>query len=244
MNTVAVEVKHLSKKFQIDKNKDISVLRDISFEANYGEFVSILGVSGSGKSTLLNCISSLSAPTEGVVKVNNCNPYQLKNSRLSKFRREDISFIFQSYNLLPALPVLENVALPLRLSQKKVCRDDIQTLLDKMNFRADLMSSVSSLSGGEKQKVAIARAILSKTRIIFADEPTGALDSTSRKIIFEMLADLAQEGRCVIMVTHDIELASQTDRALILKDGKIYQELFNPTAEALYKALEIENSGD
>lgn len=244
MNTVAVEVKHLSKKFQIDKNKDISVLRDISFEANYGEFVSILGVSGSGKSTLLNCISSLSAPTEGVVKVNNCSPYQLKNSRLSKFRREDISFIFQSYNLLPALPVLENVALPLRLSHKKVCRDDIQTLLDKMNFRADLMSSVSSLSGGEKQKVAIARAILSKTRIIFADEPTGALDSTSRKIIFEMLADLAQEGRCVIMVTHDIELASQTDRALILKDGKIYQELFNPTAEALYKALEIENSGD
>ena len=244
MNTVAVEVKHLSKKFQIDKNKDISVLRDISFEANYGEFVSILGVSGSGKSTLLNCISSLSAPTEGVVKVNNCNPYQLKNSRLSKFRREDISFIFQSYNLLPALPVLENVALPLRLSHKKVCRDDIQTLLDKMNFRAELMSSVSSLSGGEKQKVAIARAILSKTRIIFADEPTGALDSTSRKIIFEMLADLAQEGRCVIMVTHDIELASQTDRALILKDGKIYQELFNPTAEALYKALEIENSGD
>ena len=244
MNTVAVEVKHLSKKFQIDKNKDMSVLRDMSFEANYGEFVSILGVSGSGKSTLLNCISSLSAPTEGVVKVNNCNPYQLKNSRLSKFRREDISFIFQSYNLLPALPVLENVALPLRLSHKKVCRDDIQTLLDKMNFRADLMSSVSSLSGGEKQKVAIARAILSKTRIIFADEPTGALDSTSRKIIFEMLADLAQEGRCVIMVTHDIELASQTDRALILKDGKIYQELFNPTAEALYKALEIENSGD
>ena len=219
------------------------ILRDISFEANYGEFISILGVSGSGKSTLLNCISSLSAPTEGVVKVNNCNPYQLKNSRLSKFRREDISFIFQSYNLLPALPVLENVALPLRLSHKKVCRDDIQTLLDKMNFRADLMSPVSSLSGGEKQKVAIARAILSKTRIIFADEPTGALDSTSRKIIFEMLADLAQEGRCVIMVTHDIELASQTDRALILKDGKIYQELFNPTAEALYKALEIENSG-
>ena len=244
MNTVAVGVKNLSKKFHIDKNKEITVLRDISFSAGYGEFVSILGVSGSGKSTLLNCISSLSGPTEGVVTVNGCNPYQLKNNRLSQFRREDISFIFQSYNLLPALPVLENVALPLRLSHKKVCRDDIQTLLDKMNFRADLMSPVSSLSGGEKQKVAIARAILSKTRIIFADEPTGALDSTSRKIIFEMLADLAQEGRCVIMVTHDIELASQTDRALILKDGKIYQELFNPTAEALYKALEIENSGD
>ena len=244
MNTVAVGVKHLSKKFHIDKNKEITVLRDISFSAGYGEFVSILGVSGSGKSTLLNCISSLSGPTEGVVTVNGCNPYQLKNNRLSQFRREDISFIFQSYNLLPALPALENVALPLRLSHKKISKNDIQALLDKMNFKAELMSPVSSLSGGEKQKIAIARAILSNTRIIFADEPTGALDSTSRKIIFEMLADLAQEGRCVIMVTHDIELASQTDRALILKDGKIYQELFTPTAEALYKALEIKDSGD
>lgn len=244
MNTVAVEVKHLSKKFHIDKNKEITVLRDISFSAGYGEFVSILGVSGSGKSTLLNCISSLSGPTEGVVTVNGCNPYQLKNNRLSQFRREDISFIFQSYNLLPALPALENVALPLRLSHKKISKNDIQALLDKMNFKAELMSPVSSLSGGEKQKLAIARAILSNTRIIFADEPTGALDSTSRKIIFEILADLAQEGRCVIMVTHDIELASQTDRALILKDGKIYQELFTPTAEALYKALEIKDSGD
>lgn len=244
MNTVAVGVKHLSKKFHIDRNKEITVLRDISFSAGYGEFVSILGVSGSGKSTLLNCISSLSGPTEGVVTVNGCNPYQLKNNRLSQFRREDISFIFQSYNLLPALPALENVALPLRLSHKKISKNDIQALLDKMNFKAELMSPVSSLSGGEKQKLAIARAILSNTRIIFADEPTGALDSTSRKIIFEMLADLAQEGRCVIMVTHDIELASQTDRALILKDGKIYQELFTPTAEALYKALEIKDSGD
>ena len=244
MNTVAVGVKHLSKTFHIDKNKEITVLRDISFSAGYGEFVSILGVSGSGKSTLLNCISSLSGPTEGVVTVNGCNPYQLKNNRLSQFRREDISFIFQSYNLLPALPALENVALPLRLSHKKISKNDIQALLDKMNFKAELMSPVSSLSGGEKQKLAIARAILSNTRIIFADEPTGALDSTSRKIIFEMLADLAQEGRCVIMVTHDIELASQTDRALILKDGKIYQELFTPTAEALYKALEIKDSGD
>jgi ABC transporter, ATP-binding protein len=244
MNTVAVGVKNLSKKFHIDKNKEITVLRDISFSAGYGEFVSILGVSGSGKSTLLNCISSLSGPTEGVVTVNGCNPYQLKNNRLSQFRREDISFIFQSYNLLPALPALENVALPLRLSHKKISKNDIQGLLDKMNFKAELMSPVSSLSGGEKQKLAIARAILSNTRIIFADEPTGALDSTSRKIIFKMLADLAHEGRCVIMVTHDIELASQTDRALILKDGKIYQELFTPTVEALYKALEMKDSGD
>ena len=223
MNTVAVEVKHLSKKFQIDKNKDISVLRDISFEANSGEFVSILGVSGSGKSTLLNCISSLSEPTEGVVKVNDCNPYQLKNSRLSKFRREDISFIFQSYNLLPALPVLENVSLPLILSHKQVCRDDIQTLLDKMNFRADLMSSVSSLSGGEKQKVAIARAILSKTRIIFADEPTASLDHHTAQEIMKIFSEL-QENTTIVCATHDYGILPQTARILRIKDGKVVED--------------------
>ena len=238
-----IDLSGINKSYR-NGDQELQVLKNINLQVEEGEFLAIMGPSGSGKSTLLNCISSLSGPTEGVVTVNGCNPYQLKNNRLSQFRREDISFIFQSYNLLPALPALENVALPLRLSHKKISKNDIRALLDKMNFKAELMSPVSSLSGGEKQKLAIARAILSNTRIIFADEPTGALDSTSRKIIFKMLADLAHEGRCVIMVTHDIELASQTDRALILKDGKIYQELFTPTVEALYKALEMKDSGD
>ncbi|MGT2930334.1 ABC transporter ATP-binding protein [Streptococcus dentasini] len=242
MNKIAIEIRQLSKDFQIAKNKKIEVLKDISFTTRYGEFISILGISGSGKSTLLNCISSLSEPSQGEVKINHRNPYQLSNGRLSKLRREEIGFIFQSYNLVPALPVIENIALPLRLSHKKVDKDTIKALLDHMNFQADLMAPVSTLSGGEKQRVAIARTLLSDSQIVFADEPTGALDSSSRTIIFDMLRELANQGRCVIMVTHDIELASQTDRALILRDGRLDQELLKPSAELLYQALEVKDS--
>ena len=244
MNNLAIDIKKLTKEFLIDKNKSIPVLNGITLSAYYGEFISILGISGSGKTTLLNCMSSLSRPTEGEVRINGKDPYKLKNRQLAKIRREEISFIFQSYNLVPSLPVFENIVLPLRLSNKRVNKDKVVELLSKLRFNANLSSLVGNLSGGEQQKVAICRAILSDSKIIFADEPTGAMDSKSRELIFELLRELANEGKCVIMVTHDIELASQTDRALILKDGKIYQELFNPTAEALYKALEIENSGD
>lgn len=235
---IAVRASRISKEFRITNERVNNVLKGVSFVAHYGEFISILGISGSGKSTLLKCLSSLSLPTSGEVEVNGINPYQLNNSKLAKFRREDISLIFQSYNLLPALPVLENVALPLRLSHKKVDRKQIEKLLDKMAFTANLNSSISSLSGGEQQKVAIARTILADSQIIFADEPTGALDSISRQKIFDLLKDLVRKGKCVIMVTHDIELASRTDRSLILKEGKIFKDLQNPSADVLYQALE------
>ena len=146
--------------------------------------------------------------------------------------------IFQNYNLVPALPALENVTLPLRLSGKTADRNQVKTLLDNLNFKADLSSLVSTLSGGEQQKIAISRAILSDSKVIFADEPTGALDSISRNLIFESLRKMADEGKCVLMVTHDIELASKTDKAFILKDGYISQEITNPSAEELYQALE------
>lgn len=219
----AVKVTNLSKEFLLGKDKTISILKDVSLSVNYGEFVSILGVSGSGKSTLLNCLSSLSEPTSGEVVINGVNPYTLKDGKLAKFRRQDVAIIFQQYNLVPALPVLENVTLPLRLSGNTVDSHHVKALLDGLNFKADLSSLVSTLSGGEQQKVAISRAILADSKIIFADEPTGALDSVSRKLIFDSLRQLASQGKCVFMVTHDIELASKTDRALILKDGRISQ---------------------
>lgn len=238
VNSVAVKVTNLSKEFLLGKNKTISILKDVSFSVNYGEFVSILGVSGSGKSTLLNCLSSLSEPTSGEVLINGVNPYTLKDRKLAKFRRQDIAIIFQNYNLVPALPVMENVTLPLKLSGKIIDSSKVKILLDGLNFTADLSSLVSTLSGGEQQKVAISRAILADSKVIFADEPTGALDSVSRKFIFESLCQLANQGKCVFMVTNDIELASQTDRALILKDGQISQQIINPSAEDLYQALE------
>lgn len=238
-NNEAVKVVNVTKDFYLDKQKKISVLKGVSLTAKYGEFISILGVSGSGKSTLLKCISSLSEPTSGEVIINGVNPYNLRDSKLSKLRREDISFIFQSYNLVPALPVIENIALPLRLSHKKVDKHQITDMLRKLKFNADVNAMVASLSGGEQQKVAITRAILSNSQIIFADEPTGALDSVSRQVIFKLLRDLANQGKCIFMVTHDIELASKTDRSLILKDGKISEELEKPSADVLYQAMEV-----
>ena len=237
-NNVAVNAIDLTKDFLLEKNKKVSVLKGVTLSADYGEFISILGISGSGKSTLLNCLASLSEPSSGEVVINGVNPYRLKDGELAKFRCEDIAIIFQNYNLVPALPALENVTLPLRLSGKTADRNQVKTLLDNLNFKADLSSLVSTLSGGEQQKIAISRAILSDSKVIFADEPTGALDSISRNLIFESLRKMADEGKCVLMVTHDIELASKTDKAFILKDGYISQEITNPSAEELYQALE------
>lgn len=237
-NIELLEVKELSKDFFLADGKKLQILKNISFIASTGEFISILGISGSGKSTLLKCISSLLRPTNGKILLKGVDPYSIGNLRLSKLRRSCISFIFQSYNLVPSLPVIENILLPLRLSGKKMNIQVVRQLLDRMNFNADLNDFVSTLSGGEQQKVAIARAIITNTDIIFADEPTGALDSKSREVIFDLLRELADEGKCVIMVTHDIELASKTDRALILKDGQIFQELVDPSGEELYRALD------
>lgn len=234
---LAINVQNVSKEFILDDGKSIKVLKNISLSASYGEFVSIIGVSGSGKSTLLKCMASLLEPSNGSVYINGVNPYSLSDSKLAKLRREEIGFIFQSYNLIPALPVSENIAINLRLSHKKVDFQQIDKLLSKLHFKADKEAFTNSLSGGEQQKVAIARVLISNSAIIFADEPTGALDSVSREDIFNILKSLCQMGKCIIMVTHDIEMASNTDRALILRDGEIIQELIHPTEERLYEAL-------
>lgn len=218
-----LKVKGLYHQFLLGNNKTLQVLKNVSLSASRGEFISILGISGSGKSTLLKCISSLLEPTSGEVILNGINPYKIRNAKLSSIRRNEVSFIFQAYNLIPSLPVIENIALPLRLSQKKLTIKNVENLLKRMKFNAGLNDFVGTLSGGEQQKVAIARAVIADSDIIFADEPTGALD-------------------CVIMVTHDIELASKTDRALILKDGKIFKELHRPSGEELYKILEVQST--
>lgn len=233
-----LKVKGLYHQFLLGNNKTLQVLKNVSLSASRGEFISILGISGSGKSTLLKCISSLLEPTSGEVILNGINPYK----KLSSIRRNEVSFIFQAYNLIPSLPVIENIALPLRLSQKKLTIKNVENLLKRMKFNAGLNDFVGTLSGGEQQKVAIARAVIADSDIIFADEPTGALDSVSREVIFELLRELVGAGKCVIMVTHDIELASKTDRALILKDGKIFKELHRPSGEELYKILEVQST--
>lgn len=238
MNEKLLEVKEISKKFILDKNKSVEILKNISLSAYSNEFISIVGPSGSGKSTLLKCMSGLLEPTAGKININSINPYSLSPSKIAKMRRTDIGFIFQSYNLIPALPVFENVALPLRLSGKKINKLSVAKLLKSMNFTADLGSFVETLSGGERQKVAIARVLVTHAKIIFADEPTGAVDASSKEQIFKILRKLADDGACVIMVTHDIDLAARTDRALVLKDGCLIQVLTKPSAPQILEEIE------
>lgn len=238
MNEKLIEVQGISKSFVLDKSKSVGILNNISFSAHSNEFLSIVGPSGSGKSTLLKCMSGLLEPTEGQVIINSINPYRLSPSKIAKMRRTDIGFIFQSYNLVPALPVFENVVLPLRLSGKKISKSEVEDLLKSMNFTADLGSFVDTLSGGERQKVAIARVLVTHARIIFADEPTGAVDASSKELIFKRLRKLSDDGACIIMVTHDVDLASRTDRALVLKDGRLIQTLTKPSASQILEEIE------
>lgn len=230
MKNRIISVNHISKEIVLGNSKNkIKLIDDISFEINKGEFLSIVGPSGSGKSTLLNIISGLSTPTTGTVSLESQDIYKLSPTKLAKLRRERIGFIFQQYNLLSALPVFENMTLQLRLSHQKIDKDQIEQLLKHINFEPKSTARIESLSGGEKQKVAIARVLATDCDIIFADEPTGALDSVSREKVFSMLRELTQLGKTVIMVTHDIEMASRTDRAVIIRDGKIQNSLSNPT---------------
>ena len=230
MGNRIISVSHITKEIRVGKSKNkIKLIDDISFEINKGEFLSIVGPSGSGKSTLLNIISGLSIPTTGTVNLESQDIYKLSPTKLARLRREKIGFIFQQYNLLSALPVFENMTLQLRLSHQKIDKDQIEQLLKHINFEPKSTARIESLSGGEKQKVAIARVLATDCDIIFADEPTGALDSVSREKVFSMLRELTQLGKTVIMVTHDIEMASRTDRAVIIRDGKIQNSLSNPT---------------
>lgn len=238
MNEQVIKINGISKSFALDKSKSVNILKNISFSAYSNEFISIVGPSGSGKSTLLKCISGLLKPTKGTININSVDPYLLSPSKVAKMRRTEIGFIFQSYNLVPALPVFENIVLPLRLSGKKISKTNIEKLLNSMNFSADLENFVNTLSGGERQKVAIARVLVTNAKIIFADEPTGAVDESSKRLIFKILRKLADSGVCVIMVTHDIDLASKTDRSLILKDGKLIKILNRPNSAELLEEME------
>ncbi|MDM7515136.1 ABC transporter ATP-binding protein [Lentilactobacillus sp. TOM.63] len=241
MNQQVISIQNITKTVTTGgKEKNLEILHGVSLTANQGEFLSIVGPSGSGKSTLLHCMSGLSKPTSGSVTILGVDPYKLRPAKSAIFRRTQVGFIFQSYNLIPALPAFDNIVLPLRLSRKKVDEQKIDQLLKDINFNADPANFVTALSGGERQKVAIARVLVSNCRVIFADEPTGALDSVSGKIIFGLLRDLTKQGVCVVMVTHDIEMAAHTDRAITLRDGQLRQILDKPNAQELFEALNAE----
>jgi lipoprotein-releasing system ATP-binding protein len=202
--------------------KHVSALRGISFDIHEQEFLSIVGTSGAGKSTLLHMLGTLDRPSQGEVLYRGKNVFSLNDKELAQFRNQKIGFVFQMHYLLPEFSALENTMMPARIRgiTTREAREKAETILLKMGLKERIHHKPGELSGGEQQRVAIARALVLKPEIILADEPTGNLDSETGKLIFDLLVQLNQEEKIVmVLVTHNDSLASQTPRIITLKDG-------------------------
>ena len=216
------------KKYYGTKNNITKAIDNISFSVNKGEFVAIMGASGSGKTTLLNCISTIDKVTTGNIVISGQDVTKMKSKMLENFRRDELGFIFQDFNLLDTLTAYENIALALTIQGCKVKEIDplIQEVATKLEITQVLSKYPYQMSGGQKQRVASARAIVTDPSIILADEPTGALDSKSSRLLLESFEKLNQELEAtILMVTHDAFTASYAHRILFIKDGKIFNEL-------------------
>lgn len=221
-----IEINNLSK---IYKTGDIEVkaLDNISFTIDEGEFVVIVGASGAGKSTLLNILGGMDTPTNGEYSLDEIVASKFNSKELSMFRRKDIGFVFQFYNLLPTLTALENVALAESIANNPF---DSKSILKKVGLEHRMHNFPSSLSGGEQQRVAIARAIVKNPRLILCDEPTGALDSVTGKSIISLLKSVAKENhKTLIMVTHNALFTKLADHVIKIQDGKIIEDYINKT---------------
>ncbi|RKQ29976.1 ABC transporter ATP-binding protein [Oceanobacillus halophilus] len=203
-------------------------LTDISLEIEKGEFVAIMGPSGSGKTTLLNIISTNDTPTTGEVELDGENPHKLKKNTLAKFRRNELGFIFQDFNLLHTLTVEENMVLPLTLDGTGVSemKEKAQQIAKNLGISSIMNKRTYEISGGQAQRVAIARAMIHEPRLLLADEPTGNLDSKASKDVMKMLVSINEkEKTSLLMVTHDPQAASYSDRVVFIRDGKLHSEI-------------------
>lgn len=205
------------------------VLKGVDLEVEKGEFVGIMGASGSGKTTLLNVLCSIDRVTDGTVQINGHDLHNMKERELAKFRRDELGFIFQDYNLLDTLTVKENILLPLAVSRipKAVAEARFQELVSILGIESLAMKYPNEISGGQKQRTSVARALISQPSLVFADEPTGALDSKSAMALLENLVLINKtQQSTIMMVTHDAVAASFCSRVLFLQDGQIYTELY------------------
>lgn len=216
------------EKYYGNRGNLTKAINNISFDVVEGEFVGIMGASGSGKTTLLNCISTIDKVTSGHILINDTDVTELKGNQLNKFRREDLGFIFQDFNLLDTLTAYENIALALTIQgvKPKQIEERIRSIAKTLDISKILKKYPYQLSGGQKQRVAAARAIITNPKLILADEPTGALDSKSSRMLLEKLNELNKDLKAtILMVTHDAFTASYCSRILFIKDGKIFTEL-------------------
>lgn len=238
MNTV-LTTRNISKSFGGGSGAaTVDVLKGISISVQLGEMVTIVGPSGSGKSTLMQCMSGLDAVTAGEVTIAGRDIGALNPDQAAEFRRDNIAFVFQSYNLIPAFTAFDNVALAMRMSHGAVDRTAVTSALNSVGLGEVSDRRPGQLSGGQQQRVAIARALATSPPLLFADEPTGALDTDAGSRVLRLLRDYASEGRSVVMVTHDLEAAALGDRVLVMRDGQIHGELHGPTVTDVLDAVE------
>lgn len=227
--TAAVRLRGLTRH-----HRDVRALDGVDLDFAAGTFTAVMGPSGSGKSTLLQCAAGLDRPTSGSVEVGGTALEGLSERRLTLLRRDRIGFVFQSFNLLPGLTAAQNVALPLRLAGRRPSRTEVREALARVGLAGRERHRPGELSGGQQQRVAIARALITRPAVLFGDEPTGALDSTTSREVLDMLRELVDEdGQTVVMVTHDPVAAARADRVVFLVDGHLAGELAAPTVESV-----------
>lgn len=214
----------LTREYGFGDNKVVA-LNHVSFSVEEGEFVTILGPSGSGKSTLLHLLGGVDKPTSGKVYIGGQSIYEMKERELTAFRRREIGQIYQFYNLIPVLNVEENICLPMLLDHRQAERKDLDELLELLGLTERVNHLPSELSGGQQQRVAIGRALISKPKLILADEPTGNLDQKNSREIIKLFRELNEKyGQTILLITHDEKIAEHAERILVIEDGRIVRD--------------------
>jgi putative ABC transport system ATP-binding protein len=233
----AVAARDLTRRYG-DGESAVEALRGVSLEVPAGQFTAVMGPSGSGKSTLMHLLAGLDRPTAGSVHLGGEEISSMADRRLTKLRRKHIGFVFQSFNLLPTLTAEENVTLPLAIARVKPAAADVEELLARVGLTDRRDHKPAELSGGQQQRVAIARALVARPTVLFADEPTGNLDSAAGAAVLELLRDaVALDGQTTVMVTHDPRAAAVADRVLFLADGRIVGDVPEPSEDEIIAAM-------
>lgn len=237
-----LEVRNLNKVYTTRfGNQSVQALFNVTFSVEHGEFVAIMGESGSGKTTLLNILAALDQPTSGEVKLNGKSLYTIKEKEISAFRRDHLGFVFQDFNLLDTFSIQDNIFLPLVLAGKtyKEMNERLQPIAKKLGIGHIMSKYPYEVSGGQKQRAAVARALITHPKLILADEPTGALDSRSSDELLKLFNDINNDGQTILMVTHSIKAASHAKRVLFIKDGEVFHQIYkaNMTNEEMYQKI-------
>lgn len=221
-----IDMKGIYKRFYIGQPNELEILKGIDLQVYRGEFVSIVGASGSGKSTLMNIIGALDRPTEGSYSLDGVPMGEVPDDLLSDIRNQKIGFVFQTFNLIPRTSALNNVALPMLYGgvPRGLRTRRAKWLLEQVGMEERMSHQPNELSGGQKQRVAIARAMANDPAIILADEPTGALDTSTGRLVMDLFHRLHQQGKTIVLITHNPELALETQRVITISDGRVIRE--------------------